>query len=154
MSTITFICPHCNHTANLPATSVGQQGKCPGCQQVVTIVAATPPPQQYQQAPPPQQYQQAPPPQQYQQVPPPQQYQQVPPPQQYQQIPPQQYQQIPPPQQYQQHPASSGHGRRKEGLGDVFLPRGRNATTEINWPLRAGVAIFFLILAVIFIAII
>ena len=136
MSTITFICPHCNHTANLPATSVGQQGKCPGCQQVVTIVAATPPPQQYQQAPPPQQYQQ------------------VPPPQQYQQIPPQQYQQIPPPQQYQQHPASSGHGRRKEGLGDVFLPRGRNATTEINWPLRAGVAIFFLILAVIFIAII
>ena len=144
MSTITFICPHCSHSVNLPANLVGQRGKCPSCQQVVTIVAATTGDHQQisEQHYVPQQYQQVPPPQQYQQVPPPQQYQQVP--------PPQQYQQVPPPQQYQQVPVSSGNVRKKEGLVDVLLPRGRNSTKEINWPLRVCVGIFFLIVAVIF----
>ena len=126
MSTITFICPHCSHSVNLPANLVGQRGKCPSCQQVVTIVAATTGDHQQISE------------QHYV----PQQYQQVP--------PPQQYQQVPPPQQYQQVPVSSGNVRKKEGLVDVLLPRGRNSTKEINWPLRVCVGIFFLIVAVIF----
>jgi len=34
---IQFTCPHCNHTMKLPSSTVGKQGKCPGCGQVVTI---------------------------------------------------------------------------------------------------------------------
>ena len=117
MSTITFICPHCSHSVNLPANLVGQRGKCPSCQQVVTIVAATTG-----------------------------DHQQI----SEQHYVPQQYQQVPPPQQYQQVPVSSGNVRKKEGLVDVLLPRGRNSTKEINWPLRVCVGIFFLIVAVIF----
>ena len=116
MSTITFICPHCSHSVNLPANLVGQRGKCPSCQQVVTIVAATTG-----------------------------DHQQI----SEQHYVPQQYQQVPPPQQYQQVPVSSGNVRKKEGLVDVLLPRGRNSTKEINWPLRVCVGIFFLIVAVI-----
>ena len=37
MSTIDFTCPHCQSQMNFPSASVGQQGKCSGCQQIVTI---------------------------------------------------------------------------------------------------------------------
>lgn len=37
MSQINFICPNCRHATVLPASLVGKQGKCPGCQTVVTV---------------------------------------------------------------------------------------------------------------------
>ena len=37
MSTIDVTCPHCQSQMNFPSAAVGQQGKCSGCQQVVTI---------------------------------------------------------------------------------------------------------------------
>lgn len=37
MSQINFICPNCGHSAVLPASLVGKQGKCPGCQTIVTV---------------------------------------------------------------------------------------------------------------------
>lgn len=43
MSQINFICPTCGHTTVLPASLVGQQGKCPGCQTVVTVTNTPPP---------------------------------------------------------------------------------------------------------------
>ena len=43
MSQINFICPHCGHSAVLPASLVGQQGKCPGCQKIVTVTNTPPP---------------------------------------------------------------------------------------------------------------
>jgi hypothetical protein len=51
MSTITFTCPHCTHTIQLPDTLLGKQGKCSSCNTVVTIIANAPanpaiPPQQ------------------------------------------------------------------------------------------------------------
>ena len=36
-ATIQFTCPLCQKKMNLPATTVGRQGNCPGCKQVVTI---------------------------------------------------------------------------------------------------------------------
>ena len=51
MSTITFTCPHCTHTMQLPDTLLGKQGKCASCNTVITIIANAPanpaiPPQQ------------------------------------------------------------------------------------------------------------
>ena len=43
MSQINFICPTCGHAAVLPASLVGQQGTCPGCQTVVTVTNTPPP---------------------------------------------------------------------------------------------------------------
>jgi len=37
MATINFTCPHCQSQMNFPSTAVGQQGKCSGCLQNVTI---------------------------------------------------------------------------------------------------------------------
>tara|TARA_Y100001934_G_C12000551_1_gene607452 strand:- start:117 stop:635 length:519 start_codon:yes stop_codon:yes gene_type:complete len=39
--TISFTCPFCQHTMNLPAEMEGKSGKCPKCQEAV-IVLATP----------------------------------------------------------------------------------------------------------------
>jgi hypothetical protein len=39
-ATIQFTCPQCNHQMNLPSSTVGKQGKCPGCGEVVTITSA------------------------------------------------------------------------------------------------------------------
>ena len=39
MSTITFTCPHCSHSVQLPADTLGKQGNCPGCKTMVQIVA-------------------------------------------------------------------------------------------------------------------
>ena len=36
---IQFTCPQCSHQMQLPSSTVGKQGKCPGCGQVVTITA-------------------------------------------------------------------------------------------------------------------
>jgi|GEM_PF-2690421 len=36
---IQFTCPHCSHQMQLPSSTVGKQGKCPGCGEVVTISA-------------------------------------------------------------------------------------------------------------------
>jgi hypothetical protein len=44
MSTITFTCPHCQSQTNFSSTAVGQQGKCSGCLQNVTIQPNLPPP--------------------------------------------------------------------------------------------------------------
>jgi hypothetical protein len=44
MSNINFTCPHCQKEMNFPSTAVGQQGKCSGCQQIVTIQPDLPPP--------------------------------------------------------------------------------------------------------------
>jgi formylglycine-generating enzyme required for sulfatase activity len=44
MSTITFTCPHCQSQTNFPSTAVGQQGKCSGCLQNVTIQLDPTPP--------------------------------------------------------------------------------------------------------------
>jgi len=38
-ATIQFTCPQCNHQMTLPSSTVGKQGKCPDCGQVVTIAA-------------------------------------------------------------------------------------------------------------------
>ena len=38
-ATIQFTCPLCQKQMTLPSATVGQQGKCPGCGQVVTITA-------------------------------------------------------------------------------------------------------------------
>lgn len=40
--------------------------------------------------------------------------------------------------------------REKEGLAGVLLPRGKDSPTDINWPLRIVVAIFFLVVALLF----
>ena len=37
MSNFNFTCPHCQSQMSFPSAAVGQQGKCSGCQQVVTI---------------------------------------------------------------------------------------------------------------------
>jgi hypothetical protein len=37
MSNFNFTCPHCQSQMSFPYAAVGQQGKCSGCQQVVTI---------------------------------------------------------------------------------------------------------------------
>ena len=39
---IQFTCPHCSHQMQLPSSTVGKQGKCPGCGEVVTITASQP----------------------------------------------------------------------------------------------------------------
>ena len=44
MSNIDFTCPHCQSQMNFPSAAVGQQGKCSGCQQNVTIQPDLPPP--------------------------------------------------------------------------------------------------------------
>ena len=36
---IQFTCQHCSHHMQLPSSTVGRQGKCPGCGEVVTITA-------------------------------------------------------------------------------------------------------------------
>ena len=53
MSTITFTCPHCSHSVQLPVDTLGKQGNCPGCKTMVQIVATPqqPLPQQPQQQP-------------------------------------------------------------------------------------------------------
>jgi hypothetical protein len=48
MSTITFTCPHCSHSVQLPADTLGKQGNCPRCKAMVQIVAT---PQQPLQQP-------------------------------------------------------------------------------------------------------
>ena len=48
MSTITFTCPHCSHSVQLPEDTVGKQGNCPGCKTMVQIVATPQQPQQQQ----------------------------------------------------------------------------------------------------------
>jgi hypothetical protein len=48
MSNINFTCPHCSHSVQLPADTLGKQGNCPGCKTMVQIVAT---PQQPQQQP-------------------------------------------------------------------------------------------------------
>lgn len=42
MSTITFTCPHCSFSKQLPASAEGQQGNCPSCNAVVTITTEAP----------------------------------------------------------------------------------------------------------------
>jgi|GEM_PF-6970038 len=42
MSTITFTCPHCSFSIQLPASVESQQGNCPSCNAVVTITADAP----------------------------------------------------------------------------------------------------------------
>jgi hypothetical protein len=44
MSNINFTCPHCQKEMSFPSTVVGQQGKCSGCQQIITIQPNLPPP--------------------------------------------------------------------------------------------------------------
>ena len=48
-ATIQFTCPLCKKQMKLPATTVGRQGNCPGCKQVVTIQVDSPQPEQRQQ---------------------------------------------------------------------------------------------------------
>ena len=48
MSTITFTCPHCSHSVQLPVDTLGKQGNCPGCKTMVQIVATPQHPQQQQ----------------------------------------------------------------------------------------------------------
>ena len=48
MSTITFTCPHCSHSVQLPADTLGKQGNCPGCKTMVQIVATPQQPLQQQ----------------------------------------------------------------------------------------------------------
>ena len=38
--TIHFTCPECNHQIQLPSATIGKQGKCPACDQVVSIQPA------------------------------------------------------------------------------------------------------------------
>ena len=46
MSNITFTCPHCSHSVQLPVDTLGKQGNCPGCKTMVQIVATPQQPQQ------------------------------------------------------------------------------------------------------------
>ena len=40
--------------------------------------------------------------------------------------------------------------REKEGIAGVLLPRSKNAKTEINWPLRIGIAVIILLMWLFF----
>jgi hypothetical protein len=48
MSNINFTCPHCSHSVQLPADTLGKQGNCPGCKTMVQIVATPQQPLQQQ----------------------------------------------------------------------------------------------------------
>jgi hypothetical protein len=63
MSNITFTCPHCSHSVQLPVNTLGKQGNCPGCKTVVKIID-TPQQPAPQQLPPQQPAPQQPAPQQ------------------------------------------------------------------------------------------